>query len=57
MRFKARVGKLVEKLTGRECGNCKHNRGFVCASPKRDLCVNSIFPKGFEPREKGGAER
>ncbi len=35
-----------------KCENCRYNKGIVCESPKRNLCVSSIFPKGYEPKEK-----
>lgn len=54
MTLKDRIGVLVEKITNKECKNCKYNKGIICISPKRDLCISSIFPKGFEPKEKGG---
>lgn len=56
MKLRYRIEILVEKITKKECKNCKYNKGFVCESPKRDLCISNIFPKGFEPKEKGGAE-
>lgn len=54
MTLKGRIETIIEKLTNKECKNCKHNRGIFCTSPKRDLCISSIFPKGYEPKEKGG---
>ena len=56
MTIKGRFEKIVETLTNKKCENCKYNKGIVCESPKRDLCVSSIFPKGYEPKEKGGVE-
>ena len=53
MTIKGIIEKIVETLTNKKCKNCKYNKGFVCESPKRDLCVSSIFPKGYEPKEKG----
>ena len=52
MTIKGRIEKIVETLTNKKCENCKYNQGFVCKSPKRDLCISSIFPKGYEPKEK-----
>ena len=54
MKIKDRIAILIEKITHRECKNCKYNKGFVCESSKRDLCISSIFPKGYEPKAKGG---
>ena len=56
MTIKGRIEKIVETLTNKKCENCKYNKGFLCKSPKRDLCVSSIFPKGYEPKEKGSEQ-
>lgn len=56
MTIKGRIEKIVETLTNKKCENCKYNEGFICKSPKRDLCVSSIFPKGYEPKEKDGEQ-
>lgn len=45
---------FIEKITNKNCKNCKHNKGILCDSPKHEECVSSIFPKGYEPKEKGG---
>ena len=52
MTIKGIIETIVETLTNKKCKNCKYNKGLVCESPKRDLCVSSIFPKGYEPKEK-----
>ena len=54
MTIKGIIEKIVETLTNKKCENCKYNKGLFCESHKRDLCVSSIFPKGYEPKEKGG---
>ena len=54
MTLKGRIEKIIEKITKKECKNCKYNQGIFCESPKRDLCCSSIFPKGYEPKEKEG---
>lgn len=45
---------IVGKITGKTCSNCKHCFGIVCvnSSERHDACVSSIFPKGFEPKER-----
>lgn len=54
MTLKGIIEICIEKITHKECKNCKHHKGILCVSPKRDVCISSIFPKGFEPKEKGG---
>ena len=56
MTLKNRIQIVVEKIFKKECKNCKYNKGIVCASPKAELCCSSIFPKGYEPKEKGGTD-
>ena len=53
MTLKGRIQTVIEKILKKECKNCKYNKGIVCASPKAELCFSSIFPKGYEPKEKG----
>lgn len=57
MTMKGKIEKIVETLTNKKCENCRYNKGIVCESPKRKLCVSSIFPKGYEPKEKGGMQK
>ena len=49
---------IVEKITGKSCYKCKHCvDGFSCDNyPRYSECVTRIYPCGFEPKEKGGAE-
>lgn len=49
------IQKAVEILTNRKCENCKYNFGIFCKSPKDKKCISSIYPIGYEPKEKGGA--
>lgn len=51
-----KIQKAVEILTNRRCENCKYKYGFFCRSPKGKKCNSSIYPIGYEPIEKGGAE-
>ena len=55
MKIKRIIQKVVEFLTNRKCENCKHNKGITCCSPKGWECGKSIFPIGFEKKEKGDA--
>ena len=42
---------VVEKITGRTCGKCIHNKlGIVCTSQRYEDCISSIYPVGFERR-------
>ena len=52
MKLRSVIETVVETLTNRHCKNCKHNTGMFCESPKHDECISSIFPKGYEPKEK-----
>ena len=54
MKIKGIFEIIIETLTNKKCKNCKYNKGLFCVSPKRDLCISSIFPKGYEPKEKAG---
>ena len=50
---------IVEKITGRTCEKCKHNVLRVsCDNLSRYCtCVKGIYPREFEPKERGGAEK
>lgn len=53
MKLRSFMELVVETLTNKHCCDCKYNiRGIFCASPKHDECLSSIFPKGYEPKEK-----
>lgn len=52
MNIKIKLKTAFEFLANRRCENCKHNRGFICDSPKGEKCVSSIFPVGYEKKEK-----
>lgn len=56
MKIKTILQVVVEFLTNKKCKNCKYNKGIFngCMSPKNQKCVSSIFPVGYEPKEKGG---
>lgn len=54
MSIKRKLQIVVEFLTNRKCEECKHNKGFLCDSPKGKKCVSNIFPIGYERKEKGG---
>lgn len=56
MSLKRKVQIIVETLTGRKCENCKYNSGIFCKSPKDKKCISSIYPIGYEPKEKGGVQ-
>lgn len=56
MSIKRKLQIVVEFLTNRKCEECKYNKGFLCDSPKGKECVSSIFPIGYERKEKGGEE-
>ncbi len=47
---------IIEKITGKTCDKCKHCiDGISCDNYQRYCeCVTSIFPVGFEPKERGG---
>ena len=49
---------IIEIITGKNCYKCKHCIGNVsCDNLQRYMkCVSSIYPNGFERRDKGGAE-
>lgn len=49
---------IVEIITGKDCYKCKHCIDDIsCDNLQRYMkCVNSIYPNGFERRDKGGAE-
>ena len=54
MKFRYKIGKAVEILTGRRCEKCKHNQGIFCEHPdwrKGEKCRNGIFPVGYERRD------
>lgn len=53
MSIKRKIQIIVETLMGRKCENCKHYKGFFCKSPKFTKCIPSIFPIGWEKKEKG----
>lgn len=55
---KAILQRLVEWITGKTCSKCKHCiDGISCDNFGRYCdCVTSIYPHGFEPKEKGGVE-
>lgn len=55
MRVKRTIQKAVEFLTNRKCENCKHCTGIFCTSPKSKECGKSVFPIGWEKKEKGDA--
>lgn len=55
MSIKRMIQKVVEFLTGKKCKNCKHCKGLFCRSLKAEECNSSIFPIGWEKKEKGGA--
>lgn len=59
MKLRSVIETVVETLTNRHCKNCKHNTGMFCESPKHDECISSIFPKGYEPKQRSdnNAER
>ena len=57
IRIRRKVQKIVETSTGRRCEKCKHFDGLFCKSPKGWECGKSIFPIGFEKKEKGGKEQ
>lgn len=45
---------LVEKLTGRKCSRCVHNRGGRCCYPNSKMfmrCFHGITRPGFEKKE------
>ena len=54
MSIKRKIQKVVEFLTNRSCENCKHCVVIFCTSPKGLECGKSIFPIGWEKKEKGG---
>lgn len=54
MVIKAYLVKLVEKLTGRKCSLCVHNRGGHCCHPSGKMfmrCFHGITRPGFEKKE------
>lgn len=51
MSLKDKIQILIEKITGKHCKYCKHNKGWLCESTKHPACVNSIFPIGWEKKE------
>ena len=48
-----KIQKVVEFLTNKKCENCKYKYGFFCRSLKAEKCNSSIFPIGWEKKEKG----
>lgn len=56
MSVKRKVQKIVETLTNRKCENCKYGKGLFCKNPKGLDCGKSIFPIGWEKKEKGGED-
>lgn len=52
MKIKRKLQSLVEFLTNRKCENCKYNSLIFCKSPKTEKCNSSIFPIGFEKKER-----
>lgn len=48
------LSSLVEKLTGRKCSRCVHNRGGRCCHPNGKMfmrCFHGITRPGFEKRK------
>lgn len=44
------LSKLIEKLTGRKCSSCAHNRGGRCCHPSGSMfmkCWHSITRPGY----------
>lgn len=51
MRIKYLLARLVQKITGRTCSRCRHNRAGHCAHPSDSMfmeCWHSITRPGFE---------
>lgn len=56
MNIKRKIQIIVETLMNRRCENCKYSSGIFCKSPKGIECGKSIFPIGWEKKEKGGED-
>ena len=53
MSIKRTLTKAAEKITGRKCTRCLHNRGGRCCHPNGRMfmkCWQSITRPGFEKR-------
>lgn len=52
MYIKIFLGKIVEKLTGRRCANCRYNCKGHCTRSKKGYmkCWHSITKPGFDKR-------
>lgn len=53
MSIKRFLTRLVEKITGKKCSRCAHNRGGRCAHPSDGMfmrCWHSITRPGYEER-------
>lgn len=53
MSIKRFLTRLVEKITGRKCCRCLHNRGGRCAHPSDGMymrCWHGITRPGYEER-------
>lgn len=53
MSIKSTLTKAAEKITGRKCTRCLHNRGGRCCHPNGRMfmkCWQSITRPGFEKR-------
>jgi len=50
MNFKTKLQILVEKITGKCCEKCKHNRNGICTHHKNTDCCKRIFPIHWEKK-------
>lgn len=55
---KVRLRCFVAKITGRTCDKCKYGVDEItCSNAGRFFrCVNSLYSRGFEPKEREGGD-
>jgi hypothetical protein len=54
MKIRNMLQAAAEKITGRRCDTCKHNKGVLCVCPDYDKskrCREGVFPVGYEKKE------